>query len=302
VKYCSDRCRMNRKQSDLELDKSVDNSKKFLSALLGVSFSMLTMSTEVEAVGSARHWTSYNVERLDAIDKIDFTPTDFERLDESDDAIFYQSPRFVEHIDTNAVQELTIFQTEKLQELANEQQRKEGIDVLDLCSSWTSHISSSSSLPLIRHFAVLGMNEAELQRNPLMTEYVVRDLNIDSHLPFADNSFDCILLQLSIDYLTHPIEVMRETHRVLRDHGHLLISFSNRLFLDKAVAVWTGKSNEEHKDIVVNYLFQGGFDNTNDKDDLTNGVSHSHPIQVYDLITSRNADPLFVVEAFKSSN
>jgi hypothetical protein len=34
------------------------------------------------------------------------------------------------------------------------------------------------------------MNEDELRRNPVLTDFVVHDLNIDPKLPYEDNSFD----------------------------------------------------------------------------------------------------------------
>lgn len=36
------------------------------------------------------------------------------------------------------------------------------------------------------------MNEAELARNSQLTEFAVRDLNVEAVLPFEDNSFDVI--------------------------------------------------------------------------------------------------------------
>jgi ubiquinone/menaquinone biosynthesis C-methylase UbiE len=38
----------------------------------------------------------------------------------------------------------------------------------------------------------MGMNEDELKRNPVLTEYVVQDLNVNPKLPFEDNTFDVI--------------------------------------------------------------------------------------------------------------
>ena len=38
--------------------------------------------------------------------------------------------------------------------------------------------------------AGLGMNEDELRRNPVLTDFVVHDLNVDPTLPYNDNSFD----------------------------------------------------------------------------------------------------------------
>lgn len=47
----------------------------------------------------------------------------------------------------------------------------------------------------------------ELARNPILTEYVVRDLNVDPKLPYESDSFDVITNAVSVDYLARPIEV-----------------------------------------------------------------------------------------------
>ena len=40
-------------------------------------------------------------------EKWPFTPSDFQRMDESDDEVFYDSPRLVYHIDDGAINALT---------------------------------------------------------------------------------------------------------------------------------------------------------------------------------------------------
>lgn len=51
------------------------------------------------------------------------------------------------------------------------------------------------------------MNKEELERNPVLTESVVHDLNVDPKLPYEDNAFDVITNTVSVDYLTRPKEV-----------------------------------------------------------------------------------------------
>ena len=49
------------------------------------------------------------------------------------------------------------------------------------------------------------MSEPELQRNPVLTDYTVRDLNKDPKLPYEDDTFDVITNVVSVDYLNKPI-------------------------------------------------------------------------------------------------
>ena len=49
------------------------------------------------------------------------------------------------------------------------------------------------------------MSEPELKRNPVLTDYTVRDLNKDPKLPYEDNTFDVITNVVSVDYLNRPL-------------------------------------------------------------------------------------------------
>ena len=54
------------------------------------------------------------------------------------------------------------------------------------------------------------MNAAELGRNPILTDNVVRDLNKQPSLPYENGAFDVVTCTVSIDYLTSPVQVMSE--------------------------------------------------------------------------------------------
>lgn len=150
-----------------------------------------------------------------------FTDEAFKRLDESDDSQFYQPTRFVEHIDAPAVQALTAYHDRVIRDAqVRSRSTTPSIDVLDLCSSWVSHISADTPT---RSVVGVGMNGVELQKNAKLTAYNVQDLNKNPVLQFPDHSFDIVLIQLSIDYLTKPINVLREARRVLRDDGAIYI-------------------------------------------------------------------------------
>ena len=154
----------------------------------------------------------------------------FGRLDSTPDSIFYADPRFVEHVDEQAVQIMTDYISNQVLPTA----AKHGdVAVLDLCSSWTSHIDTSKATKNPQRISGLGMNAKELEKNPVLSDWVVQDLNEKPALPYEDASFNVVLCQLSIDYLTRPLEVLKEVGRVLKPGGSVHILISNRLFLSK---------------------------------------------------------------------
>ena len=142
----------------------------------------------------------------------------FDRVDPEPDTRFYQSPRLVQHIDAGAIAAVGD---------AVRRHVPPGSDVLDLMSSWVSHLPPAAELPLGR-VTGLGMNADELAANPRLSERAVRDLNADPRLPYPDASIDAVLITVSIQYLTRPDETLREVARVLRPGGVLLVSFSKR--------------------------------------------------------------------------
>ena len=145
----------------------------------------------------------------------------------------------------------------------------EKADILDICSSWISHLPEPEGTPpredprlgrppmpigsLYGRVEGLGMNERELQSNRQLTGYVCADLNKDPRLPYDDASFDAVTCVVSVDYLTKPLEVFREIHRVLRPGGQCLMSFSNRCFPTKAVAMWLQADDIGRMTIVGSY-------------------------------------------------
>jgi len=195
--------------------------------------------------------------------------TIFNRLDTTDDAIFYSTPRFVEHVDEGAVQRLTEYISQDalgMNGKNNNKDKNQRYDVLDLCSSWTSHISPTVAKEMNRIVGV-GMNAEELASNPVLSEWKVIDLNrppskttttttttTNNILPYPVESFDVVLCQLSIDYLTRPLEVLQDVGRILKKGGKVHILFSNRLFITKAVGLWTGADDIDHVYYVGCYL------------------------------------------------
>jgi SAM-dependent methyltransferase len=102
------------------------------------------------------------------------------------------------------------------------------------------------------------MNEEELRANPALAEYVLQDLNEDPVLPFEEDSFDGVVICVSVQYLTRPVEVFAEIGRVLKPGCPLVVAFSNRCFPMKAVRVWTATDDAGHARLVSAYAEEAG--------------------------------------------
>jgi SAM-dependent methyltransferase len=192
----------------------------------------------------------------------------FERVDDSDDALFYVAPRLVAHIDDATIAALTRYYADVL---------APGARVLDLMSSWISHLPKVA----LGHVAGLGMNREELDANPRLDHRVVHDLNRDPTLPFASQSFDAVLIAVSVQYLTQPVQVFAEISRVLAPGGRVVVAMSHRCFPTKAVRAFHLLPPAERVRLVGAYLdLAGGFDGIE-------FVDRSPP----------NADPLWIVTA-----
>lgn len=179
---------------------------------------------------------------------LNFPPNAFHKMDMSDDAAFYAEARLVTHIDEAAIAALTRFYRERL---------PRGGAILDLMSSWVSHLPEDVTFgEVIGH----GMNAEELAANPRLGRFFVQDLNRNTALPLDTASLDAVLICVSIQYLQHPIGVLAECLRVLKPGGQIIISFSNRCFPTKAVAIWQSLGNEDHARLVTIYLQNVGFD------------------------------------------
>jgi SAM-dependent methyltransferase len=202
-------------------------------------------------------------------DGLGLPPGAFSRLDDEDDEIFYEPPRLVCHIDDGAIAALTQFYRQIL---------PAGGVLLDLMSSWVSHLP-----PEIAYAEVIGhgMNAEELAANPRLSRWFVQNFNHDPILPLPDNTIDAAMLCVSIQYLQHPVEVLREAARVLQPGGPIVIGFSNRCFWTKAVAIWRTLDDDGHARLVEHYLHHAGF---------THIETHRLAIWVEDV-----SDPMFAV-------
>jgi SAM-dependent methyltransferase len=174
-------------------------------------------------------------------------PAAFDKEDPSPDAVFYDFPRFVTHIDAGATAVVTRVYRETL---------PAGGMILDLMSSWVSHLPADVAYEtVVGH----GMNAEELVANPRLSRWFVQDLNINPALAFGDRAFDAACLCVSVQYLQRPVEVFREVGRVLRPGAPFVVSFSNRCFPTKAVAIWRAFSGPDQQRLVGAYMRAAEF-------------------------------------------
>lgn len=174
-------------------------------------------------------------------------PQAFAKEDATPDEIFYAAPRFVTHIDDRAIAAVTSLYRELF---------PPGGSMLDLMGSWVAHLPADITyMEVIGH----GMNAEELSANPRYDRWFVQDLNRNTALPLATHSLDAVAICVSIQYLQLPVEVLREVARVLRQGGTIVITFSNRCFPTKAVAIWQALDSGQHQHLVAHYLERAEF-------------------------------------------
>ena len=193
-------------------------------------------------------------------------PGAFLKEDGGDDADFYGSARLVTHIDAAATQALTAFYRATL---------PAGGVLLDLMSSWVSHLP-----PEVAFTEVIGqgMNVEELRTNPRLSRSFMQDLNRTSVLPLKAESCDAALCCVGVQYLQRPLEVFAEILRVLRPGAPFIVSFSNRCFPTKAVAIWRSLDTRGHAALVRLYLERVGFRDISAE--LLRDGSESDPLMV----------------------
>ena len=164
------------------------------------------------------------------------------KLDDSDDSLFYSSPRFVTHVDEGFIQQLTDLYRDRL---------KPNSRIFDMMSSWVSHLPEEIKFA---HVEGHGLNTEELARNPQLNHYFVQNLNENPKLPLPDQNFDAVVNTVSVQYLQYPEAVFSEIHRILKPGGIAIFSFSNRMFYQKAIQSWREGSEASRVELVKSYF------------------------------------------------
>ncbi|CAI9763165.1 unnamed protein product [Fraxinus pennsylvanica] len=164
------------------------------------------------------------------------------KLDLKPDREFYSYPRFVAHVDDKFILTLTNLYRERL---------RPEMEILDLMSSWISHLPKE-----VKYKKVVGhgLNAQELSKNPRLDYFFVKDLNQDQELALENGSFDAVLCTVSVQYLQQPEKVFAEVIRILRPGGVFIVSFSNRLFYEKAISAWRDGTAYSRVQLVVQYF------------------------------------------------
>ena len=175
-----------------------------------------------------------------------FRPEHFRREDESPDEFFYVEPRFVVHIDDDAIAAVRQLYRQLLPENGR---------VLDLMSSWRSHLPEDVSYAEV---VGLGLSLEEMSDNPQLTDAIIHNLNTNPTLPLPDARFDAAICAVSVQYLTQPVAVFREVGRVLVPGAPFVVTFSNRCFPAKAVAIWRYSDDALHARLVRSYFHYAG--------------------------------------------
>jgi FKBP-type peptidyl-prolyl cis-trans isomerase 2 len=241
---------------------------------------------EIERGGSSVDWLDVLTAGPGMQARWQSQPTDFfsaeafARDDETPDTIFYQEPRLVQHIDDTAIEMIRNTYGRFL---------KDDMNVLDLMSSWQSHLPEKLNLSRL---VGLGLNNLELKKNSRLSEHVVQDLNLGPVLPFESDSFDAVVCTVSVEYLSNPLAVFEEVARVLRTDGYFIVTFSNRWFPTKAIRIWKELHEFERMGMIVEYFNRsGGYKNLQTYS--FRGLPRPHDDKYFpDLIYS---DPVYTV-------
>jgi SAM-dependent methyltransferase len=223
---------------------------------------------------------------------MDFPNGFFSKQDTQDDGVFYTAARKVVHIDDGAIRAATALYDRLLLPLLPEVPTANAA-VLDLMSSWRSHLSAEvAAHPVVG----LGMNGEEMADNPQLKAHHVQNLNRTPRLPFDDGQFAGAVCTVSVQYLTQPAAVFGEVARVLRPGGVFAVTFSNRCFPSKAINGWLQMSDAQHLALVARYFELSG----------NNGAAHAwRDVQAQQVKAGNGwfgGDPLFAVWAYKRSS
>ncbi len=209
-------------------------------------------------------------------------PEQRSKLDQTNDQDFYALPRLVTHVDESFIDQLTLLYHERLQPNTR---------IFDMMSSWVSHLPDNMKFA---HVEGHGMNEEELARNPCLDHYFTQNFNENRRFPLADEEFDAVLNAVSVQYLEYPEEIFQEIHRVLKPGGVAIISFSNRMFYQKAISAWRDSSEAMRVELVKRYF--KSVDGFSEPEVIQKEASVPPIFQIFGM---GGSDPFYAVLAYR---
>lgn len=204
------------------------------------------------------------------------------KLDPSDDGLFYAQPRFVTHVDEGFIAQLTKLYRDRIPPNSR---------VFDMMSSWVSHLPGDVTYA---HVEGHGLNAEELARNKQLDHYFVQNLNENQTLPLESNSFDAVVNTVSVQYVQYPEKVFAEVYRVLKPGGIAIFSFSNRMFYQKAIALWRDGSEASRVALVKKY-----FDSVPGFGNIETVMNISEAPAIMKMMGLGGGDPFYAVIAEK---
>ncbi|PNH11438.1 hypothetical protein TSOC_001706, partial [Tetrabaena socialis] len=159
------------------------------------------------------------------------------------EAFFGVARTGVAHTDAGFVRQLHGVYGQALEPLSGQSSA-----LLDLCSSWASHLPTGLRFgQVIGH----GMNADELAANGALTSTFVQDLNERPSLPLPAASVDAVLVCNGLQYLVRPEWVAAEVARVLKPGGAVVAAFSDACWLERAAAGWLSRGPAERLQLVA---------------------------------------------------
>ena len=183
--------------------------------------------------------TNYSLMELDSYDR--------EKIDNSDDTIFYEDPRFVNHLSSSFRKRLTKLYSEYL---------SSNYEILDLMSSWVSHLPTN-----VRYKKIIGhgLNDSELRANKRLDQFWIQNLNKSQLIPLDESSIDACLIVAGWQYLQYPEKVSFELSRICKPNSLLIVSFTNRAFWTKSPNIWINSSELQRIEYVKKIISDNGW-------------------------------------------
>ena len=174
----------------------------------------------------------------------------FDKADRSPDAEFYAYPRLVTHIDDGAIAAVTrVYRAAPAVRRSNTGSDEQlGEPFAGRCrvrlGRWPRYERGRACGKRTALYGGSCRTSTSSRRSPL-----------------ADNAFDGACLCVSVQDLQRPVEVFRDVARLLRPGAPFVVSFSNRCFPTKAVAIWQGLSSPDQQRLIGAYMRRAGFIN-----------------------------------------